>query len=137
MTSSEDSSVVSRIKTGASLLASGGTLTSEPCRKCSGVQVRLGDKITCINCGNEVNIAAAGGGGGGGRRDTPIKAERDEALPSRRTAVLTSAASLIEEKIALLASEIRAENDISTQRQKAELLERYLGILEKTKNLIG
>jgi uncharacterized Zn finger protein (UPF0148 family) len=137
MTSSEDSSVVSRIKTGASLLASGGTLTSEPCHKCSGVQVRLGDKITCINCGNEVNIATGGGRGGGGGRDTPIKAERDEALPLRRTAVLTSAASLIEEKIALLASEIRAENDISTQRQKAELLERYLGILEKTKNLIG
>jgi uncharacterized Zn finger protein (UPF0148 family) len=130
--SSEDNSVVSRIKTGASLLASGGTLTSEPCHKCSGVQVRLGDKITCINCGNEVNIA-------GGRRggDAPTKSERDEALPSRRTAVLTSVASLIEEKIALLASEIRAENDISTQRQKVELLERYLGILEKTKNLIG
>jgi uncharacterized Zn finger protein (UPF0148 family) len=135
MTSSEDS-VVSRIKTGASLLASGGTLTSEPCHKCSGVQVRLGDKITCINCGNEVNIAR-GGGGGRAERDTPTKAERDEASPSRRAAVLTSAASLIEEKIALLASEIRAENDIATQRQKAELLERYLGILEKTKNLIG
>lgn len=135
MTSSEDS-VVSRIKTGASLLASGGTLTSEPCHKCSGVQVRLGEKITCINCGNEVNIARGGGGGRGGG-DTPTKAERDEALPSRRAAILTSAASLIEEKIALLASEIRAENDISMQRQKAELLERYLGILEKTKNLIG
>jgi uncharacterized Zn finger protein (UPF0148 family) len=135
MTSSEDS-VVSRIKTGASLLASGGTLTSEPCHKCSGVQVRLGDKITCINCGNEVNIARGGGGGRAGG-DTPAKAERDEASPSRRVAVLTSAASLIEEKIALLASEIRAENDISIQRQKAELLERYLGILEKTKNLIG
>jgi uncharacterized Zn finger protein (UPF0148 family) len=133
MASSEDN--VSRINTGASLLSNGGTLTSVPCHKCSGVQVRLGEKITCINCGNEVNIAAAGGGGGG--RDTPIKAERVEALPSRRTAVLTSAASLIEEKIALLASEIRAENDISMQRQKAELLERYLGILEKTKNLIG
>jgi uncharacterized Zn finger protein (UPF0148 family) len=136
MTSSEDS-VVSRIKTGASLLARGGTLTSEPCHKCSGVQVRLGDKITCINCGNEVNIARGGGGEGGRGGDTPTKAERDEALPPRRSAVLTSAASLIEEKIALLASEIRAENDISTQRQKAELLERYLGILEKTKNLIG
>ena len=129
MASSEDN-VVSRIKTGASLLASGGTLTSEPCRKCSGVQVRLGDKITCINCGNEVNM----GGGGGG---TQTKVELDKAVPSRSSAVLTSAASLIEEKIALLASEIRAENDISMQRQKAELLERYLGILEKTKNLIG
>lgn len=128
MASSEDN-VVSRIKTGASLLASGGTLTSEPCRKCSGVQVRLGDKITCINCGNEVNM-----GGGGG---TQTKVELDKAVPSRSSAVLTSAASLIEEKIALLASEIRAENDISMQKQKAELLERYLGILEKTKNLIG
>ncbi len=131
MTSSEDS-VVSRIKTGASLLASGGTLTSEPCHKCSGVQVRLGEKITCINCGNEVNIA----GGGRRRGDTPTEAERKEAVPTRRAAVLTSAASIIEEKIALLASEIRAENDISMQRQKAELLEKYLGILEKTKNLI-
>jgi uncharacterized Zn finger protein (UPF0148 family) len=127
MASSEDN--VSGIKTGASLLASGGTLTSEPCHKCSGVQVRLGDKITCINCGNEVNTSGGG---------TQTKAERDKAVPLRRSSeVLTSAASLIEEKIALLASEIRAENDISMQKQKAELLERYLGILEKTKNLIG
>jgi uncharacterized Zn finger protein (UPF0148 family) len=133
--SSSEDNVVSRIKTGASLLTSGGTLTSEPCHKCSGVQVRLGDKITCINCGNEVDVAGAGGRAG--RGESPIKAERDKALPARRTAVLASAASLIEEKIALLASEIRAENDISMQRQKAELLERYLGILEKTKNLIG
>lgn len=134
MASSEDNNVVSRIKTGASLLAKGGTLTSEPCHKCSGVQVRLGDKITCINCGNEVNTGGGGGGRGGG---TQPKAEQDKTVPARRPALLTSAASLIEEKIALLASEIRVENDISMQRQKAELLERYLGILEKTKDLIG
>ena len=126
MASSEDNNVVSRIKTGASLLAKGGTLTSEPCHKCSGVQVLLGDRITCINCGNVVNT--------GGIQP---KAERDKGVPARRSAVLTSAASLIEEKIALLASEIRAENDISMQRQKLDLLDRYLGILEKTKNLIG
>jgi uncharacterized Zn finger protein (UPF0148 family) len=133
MASSEDddnnNNVVSRIKSGASLLANGGTLTSEPCHKCSGVQVRLGDKITCINCGNEINT---------GERGTQPRQDRDkEALPVRRSAILTSAASLIEEKIALLASDIRVENDISMLRQKAELLERYLGILEKTKNLIG
>lgn len=125
MASSEDNNV-SRIKTGASLLASGGTLTSVPCHKCSGVQVRLGEKITCINCGNEVNTSGS-----------QPKAERDKAAPARTSAVLTSAASLIEEKVALIASEIRAENDISMQRQKAELLERYLAILEKTRSLIG
>jgi uncharacterized Zn finger protein (UPF0148 family) len=128
MASSEDN-IVSRIKTGASLLANGGTLTSEPCNICSGVQVRLGDKITCINCGNEVST-----GGGGGIQ---AKAERDKAVQARRSAVLTSTKSIIEEKIALLVSQIRIENDISMQRQKAELLERYLAILEKTKNLIG
>lgn len=125
MASSEDN--VSRIKNGASLLASGGTLISEPCHKCGGVQVRLGEKITCINCGNEVNTA----------RIQPPKAEQDKVAPVRRSALLTSVVTLIEEKVALIASEIRVENDISMQRQKAELLERYLGILEKTKSLIG
>jgi uncharacterized Zn finger protein (UPF0148 family) len=127
MASSEDTA--NRIKSGASLLANGGTLTSDPCPKCSGVQVRFGDKITCINCGNEVNTTAA---------SIKPKTEQDKVVPpAPRSAVLASAISLIEEKIVLLASEIRVENDISMQRQKAELLDRYLGILEKTKNLSG
>jgi uncharacterized Zn finger protein (UPF0148 family) len=129
MASSEDTA--NRIKTGASLLANGGTLTSDPCPKCSGVQVRFGDKITCINCGNEVNTTTTAA-------SIKPKAEQDKVVPpARRSAVLASAVSLIEEKIALLASEIRVENDISMQRQKAELLDMYLGILEKTKNLLG
>jgi uncharacterized Zn finger protein (UPF0148 family) len=127
MTSSDEN--VSRIKKGASLLASGGTLTSEPCPRCKGVQVRLRDKITCINCGNEVNTTDVA------RLQT--EREQEKATPARTSAGLTSAASMIEEKIALLASEIRVEDDVSMQRQKAELLERYLGILEKTRSLIG
>jgi uncharacterized Zn finger protein (UPF0148 family) len=128
MTSSDEN--VSRIKKGASLLASGGTLTSEPCPRCKGVQVRLRDKITCINCGNEVNTDVA-------RLQTEREREKEKATPAPTSAGLTSAASMIEEKIALLASEIRVEDDVSMQRQKAELLERYLGILEKTRSLIG
>jgi uncharacterized Zn finger protein (UPF0148 family) len=124
MTSPDEN--VSRIKTGASLLANGGTLTSEPCPRCKGVQVRLRDKITCINCGNEVNTDVV----------APLQPERENATLAQKSAVLTSAASMIEEKIGLLASEIRREDDISIQRQKAELLERYLGILEKAKSLI-
>ncbi len=128
MTSSDEN--VSRIKKGASLLASGGTLTSEPCPRCKGVQVRLRDKITCINCGNEANTDVA-------RLQAEREQEQEKATPARRSTGLTSAASMIEEKIALLASEIRVEHDVSMQRQKAELLERYLGILEKTRSLIG
>jgi uncharacterized Zn finger protein (UPF0148 family) len=129
MASSEDnlsSSSSRRIKTGASLLTNGGTLTSEACHKCGGVQVRLGEKLTCINCGNEVNTSR-----------TQQKAELDRAVPTKSSTPLASAASLIEEKVALIASEISVENDISLQRQKAELLEKYLRILEKTKSLMA
>lgn len=130
MASSEDTA--NRIKTGASLLANGGTLTSDPCPKCSGVQVRFGDKITCINCGNEAKTTTTAA--------TSIKPKPEEdkvAPPARRSAVLASAISVIEEKIESLVSEIRVENDISMQRQKAELMDMYLGILEKAKNLLG
>jgi hypothetical protein len=58
-------------------------------------------------------------------------------MPAQGSVGLASAGLLIEEKIVALAAEIRAESDISTQRQKAELLESYLRILEKTKSLLG
>lgn len=129
MTSSPHSDE-NRIKTGASFLAKGGTLTSEPCTRCNGVQVRLGGKTICINCGNEVKAAV----GDGGR----LELEREQEKPStpRTSQALTSTASMIEEKIARLTSDIRTEDDLSLQRQKVELLEKYLGILEKTRNLL-
>jgi uncharacterized Zn finger protein (UPF0148 family) len=131
MTSSDET--VNRIKTGASLLTNGGTLTSEPCPRCNGVQVRMGDKTICINCGNEINNTAGAQKG----LEREREGEREQPTQVRRSAVLISAASIIEEKIAILASEIRLDNDLSIQRQKLELLERYLGILEKTKSLLA
>jgi uncharacterized Zn finger protein (UPF0148 family) len=130
---SEDSAA--RIRSAASLLVKGGTLTNEPCPKCGGVQVRLADKTTCINCGNEVKAGAVAAAA---IIAQPPKAE-EKAAPAPQAPLspnlLSSAASLIEEKIALLAAEIRSESDISLQKQKAELLESYLRILEKTKSL--
>jgi uncharacterized Zn finger protein (UPF0148 family) len=110
-----------RIKSAASLLVKGGTLTDEPCSKCGGVQVKFSDKTTCINCGNETKV--------GEKPKAPA--------PKQATGNLASAAALIEEKVALLASEIRSESDISVQKQKAELLESYLRILEKARELAG
>jgi uncharacterized Zn finger protein (UPF0148 family) len=125
MSSSEDN--LSKIKAAASLLVKGGTLTSEACHKCSGVQVRFADNITCINCGNVVSTEHA-----------HPNAETDKTAGEvERASHLNSATCLIEEKIALLASEISLENDVSIQRQKAELLETYLRILEKIKNLMA
>jgi len=116
---------IGRIRSAASLLVKGGTLTSEPCTMCGGVQVRFADKTTCINCGNESEAGAK------------QNKESQKAVPAQSSASLASAALLIEEKIGLLAAEIKSENDISVQRQKADLLESYLRILEKTKSLLG
>jgi len=116
---------IGRIRSAASLLVKGGTLTSEPCTMCGGVQVRFADKTTCINCGNESEAGAK------------QKTESQKAVPAQSSASLASAALLIEEKIGLLAAEIKSENDISVQRQKADLLESYLKILEKTRSLLG
>jgi uncharacterized Zn finger protein (UPF0148 family) len=41
------------LKEAASLLTKGGTLITDPCDLCKGVQVKYHDKIICINCGNE------------------------------------------------------------------------------------
>lgn len=87
--------------------------------------MRFADRTTCINCGNEAKAGA------------PQKAEPEKAAPVQGSAELASAASVIEEKIGLLAAEIKSESDISAQKQKADLLESYLRILEKTKSLMG
>ena len=130
-----DDSSSARIRSAASLIVKGGTLTSEQCPRCGGVQVRFGDKTTCINCGNEVK---AGGGKAPAQPNQAEKAAQAQQQQQQQpSAGLASAALLIEEKVAQLASEIRAESDISVQKQKAELLESYLRILEKTKSMIG
>ncbi len=118
--SSEDSA--GRIRSAASLLVKGGTLTSEACKKCGGVQVRFADKTTCINCGNEERAGAQ---------------QKMEKAPAQGSAGLASMASIIEEKIALIAAEIKSESDVLAQKQKADLLESYLRILEKAKSLMG
>jgi len=102
-----------KIKSAASILLKGGTLVSEQCAKCGGVQVRFGGKTTCINCGEE---------------------KQEEAKPAQKPASSDSAGA-IERKISALASEIADEKDLAIQKQKADLLETYLRILEKMRNL--
>ena len=86
--------------------------------------MRFADKTTCINCGNEEKAGAQ------------QKAESEKA-PAQGSAGLAFVASIIEGKLALIAAEIKSETDVSAQKQKADLLESYLRILEKAKSLMG
>lgn len=101
-----------KIKSAASILLKGGTLVSEQCPKCGGVQVRFSGKTTCINCGEEK------------KEEKPVQ-----------QAAATDSVAVIERKINALAAEIGEEKDLAIQKQKADLLETYLRILEKMKSL--
>lgn len=105
-----------RIKSAASALLKGGTLVGEPCEKCGGVQVRLADRVSCINCGNE-------------------SAPAQNKEPAQKPSSLGDSAKIVEDKITALASELKDEKDTGAQKQKAELLEAYLRILEKMRAL--
>ncbi|MEO9296098.1 MAG: Sjogren's syndrome/scleroderma autoantigen 1 family protein [Nitrososphaera sp.] len=115
----------SRIKSAASALLKGGTLVSEQCEKCGGVQVKLANKVTCINCGNESQAGAA-------KEDKPNNQQQQY---QQHSADMDSAAAAIEAKISAIAREIQSEQDTTVQKQKAELLESYLRILEKMRSL--
>jgi uncharacterized Zn finger protein (UPF0148 family) len=114
----------SRIKSAASALLKGGTLVSEQCEKCGGVQVKLANKVTCINCGNESQPGVA-------KEEKPQRQQQQQ----QRPAGMDSAAAAIEAKISAIATEIQSEQDTAVQKQKAELLESYLRILEKMRSL--
>ncbi|HEY6885798.1 MAG TPA: Sjogren's syndrome/scleroderma autoantigen 1 family protein, partial [Nitrososphaeraceae archaeon] len=61
------------IKNAAALLLKGGSLLSEPCGRCGGLQVKFKEKTICVNCGN--------------KQDTTIKStlytEKEYATPDK------------------------------------------------------
>jgi UPF0148 protein len=110
-----------KLKDAASLLLRGATLLNDPCPSCTGVQVRFQNKNICINCSNLPDA---------GTQAT----QRELNFNNQKAKMITDkdlAKSVIQEKIMLLVQQLRDENDISSQKIKAELLELYLRILEK------
>ena len=108
-----------KLKDAASLLLRGATLLNDPCPSCTGVQVRFQNKNICINC----------------CKDDVTQAPQRESNATNEEVIMNTdrgiAKSIIQEKIMLLVQQLRDENDISSQKIKAELIELYLRILEK------
>jgi UPF0148 protein len=120
----------SKIKKAAELLVRGGSLIGQPCNECGGVQVRFKDAITCVNCGIKENTSALSS-------NTPQEESRTvhNNLESGQMSLEELTEQIVRSKIMSLILEIKNENDIPIQKQKAELIEIYLVILEKTKRL--
>jgi len=96
----------------AELLRKGGTLVTDACSTCGGVQVKYSGKIVCVNCGKEEEVKV-------------------ETKPAAAIEIVNDLKNIVLAKINELLPALRSENDIDKQSELAKLLIRYLEVLEK------
>src|SRR3954454_17353209 len=117
------------IKNAAALLLKGGSLISEPCSKCGGVQVKFKENISCVNCGNRQNIPEMNHHTTSGEEYIPLDKDGTSQLH------LEPVEFIIREKILILSREIKDEKDLTIQKQKADLIDVYVRIIERIRVL--
>jgi uncharacterized Zn finger protein (UPF0148 family) len=118
----------SAIKNAAELLTRGASLINEACPKCRGVQVKFKEVITCINCGHEQKSS---------KDVSSIHSKQRSIFESKgesKSSQLEFIEDIVTDKIVKLVS-ILDDEDLSEEKKKADLLELYLRIIEKTRQL--
>lgn len=122
----------SHFQDAASLLLRGGCLIGESCPDCSGVQIKFKDKIICVNCGknrsadNETTT----------RRDLSDIQELEKEN-SQPLSDLLKVEKLINNRIGRLLMDIKSQDDLLIENQRADLIETYLRIIKKIRRLNG
>jgi uncharacterized Zn finger protein (UPF0148 family) len=108
------------MKTAAEFLLKGGTLLSEPCEKCSGIQVKTNDVIKCIICGNTISFAD----------NNTKEIEKNVEFDYKNKMV---------EKIGIrlqdLITGIGSDKNLAEEEQRLRVINTYIIILEKIKLL--
>ena len=108
------------MKNAAEFLLKGGTLLSEPCEKCSGIQVKKNDEIKCIICGNTISPA-----------DNKTKeTEKIVEFDYRNKMV-----EIIGKRIQELITGIGSDKNLAEEEQRLRVINTYIIILEKIKLL--
>lgn len=109
------------MKTGADILTRGGTLIREPCDLCNGVQVRLGNKLTCVNCGKVK----------GNTESSDLKKREMNGDSVHRSELKDIGIARIKSRILELITELHKGETFSEELSRAQLISVYLSILEQ------
>ena len=138
----------SNIKSAADLLLKGGTLLSESCAKCRGVQVRYKEETVCVSCGSIIKEKT-----NNDEMTKQIEEEQQQQpelppiqdfnlskkkefkVPTVFDSSITNTIStkIITDKINFLITTLENENDILIQNTKLDLISKYLEVLDKLK----
>lgn len=146
--SSSSSSEGGNIKSAADLLLKGGTLLSNSCENCGGVQVRFKENIICANCGRkikELNVTqieeekkkkkiTSNNNNNNSNSGLSQEIKVQSTVDNSRDVKLTSYKRVIYKKITLLIGSLENDgDDILVQNAKLDLVSKYLDIFEKIK----
>ena len=108
------------MKNAAESLLKGGTLLSEPCEKCSGIQVKKNDEIKCIICGNTISPA-----------DNKTKETEKIVEFDYRNKMVEKIGKRLQELI----TGIGSDKNFAEEEQRLRVIDTYIIILEKIKLL--
>ena len=133
------------IKSAADLLLKGGTLLSNSCENCGGVQVRFKEDIVCANCGRKIKelnvkqieeekkIMSDSNNNDNSGLSQEIKVQSTSS-DDNGDIKLASYKRVIYKKITLLIASLENDSDdILVQNAKLDLISKYLDVLDKLK----
>jgi uncharacterized Zn finger protein (UPF0148 family) len=104
------------MKNAVEFLLKGGTLLSEPCEKCSGIQVKKNDEIKCIICGNTISSADS-------------KTKEIEEIVEFDYKIVDKIGKRLQELI----TGIGSDKNFGEEEQRLRVIDTYIIILEKIK----
>ena len=141
----------SNIKSAADLLLKGGTLLSDSCSKCKGVQVRYKDETICVSCGRKIKETTNKDVTQQQQQqqiedeqeqqqqhsitDSNLSTKKEFKVPTVFDSSITNTRNtkIITDKINFLITTLENENDILIQNTKLDLISKYLEVLDKLK----
>ncbi len=111
------------LKQAAESLLKGGTLLSEPCEKCNGIQVKKNNQVTCIICGNTTT------------QKEPKSTEDIDKTVDKRILPDFSISEKIRKRLVELMMSIGSDKNLDEEEQRLRVIDIYINILEKIKVL--
>ena len=138
----------SNIKSAADLLLKGGTLLSDSCAKCKGVQVRYKDETICVSCGRKIKETTNNDVIQQQQQIEDEQQEQQHSIPDSNLSkkkefkgptvfdssiTNTMYTKIITDKINFLITTLENENDVLIQNTRLDLISKYLEVLDKLK----